>query len=272
VREDGLVTTAVPLIDVAGDVATVRLNRPDVGNALDLATALDLRAGIRRLAKEHLRAVVLRAEGRMFCAGGDVRDMAAAPDRGAFVAELAGVLHEALLGLRDLPAVVLALVQGTAAGAGVGLVLAADIALASDRATFVAAYPGVGLSPDCGVSALLPDAVGPRRAALFALTGMRLDAATALDWGLVSEVCPADRLEARGRAVLEALTAAPAGAVREAARLLRAAPGRSYRDQLADEAATIARLAATPEAGALISAFATPTPKETRDHAQQHRR
>lgn len=111
------------------------------------------------------------------------------------------------------------------------------------------------------MSALLPDAVGPRRAALFALTGLRLDAAAALDWGLVSEVCPPDALEARAEAVVEALGAVPAGAVREAARLLRAAPRRSYADHLADEAVTIARLAATPEAGELIRAFATPTPE-----------
>ncbi len=265
-------TTTVRLIDVAGDVATVRLNRPDAGNALDLATALELRDGIRRLASKEPRVVVLRAAGRMFCAGGDVRAMAAAADRESFVAELAGVLHEALAALRELPAVVVAVVQGTAAGAGVGLVLAADIVLASERATFVAAYPGVGLSPDCGVSALLPDAVGPRRAALFALTGLRLDAATALEWGLVSEVCPPDALEQRADAVIEALGAVPAGAVREAARLLRSAPGRPYADQLADEAATIARLAATAEAGERIRHFATPTPKETRDHAQQHGR
>lgn len=139
--------TTAPLIDVVGDVATVRLSRPDAGNALDLATALDLRDGIRRLASERPRVVVVRAEGRMFCAGGDVRAMATAADRGSFVAELAGVLHEALVTLRELPAVVVAVVQGTAAGAGVGLVLAADIVLASERARSWRHIPGSGCRP-----------------------------------------------------------------------------------------------------------------------------
>ena len=253
-------TTTVPLLSVSDGVATIRLARPDAGNAVDLLTAFALRDAVGAVARavDQVQVVVLRADGRLFCAGGDVRAMAAAPQRGDFVAELAGVLHEVLEGLRALPVPVVAVVQGAAAGAGVGLVLASDVVLAADHATFVAAYPTVGLSPDCGVSALLPGAVGARRAALFLLTGTPIDAATALDWGLVTEVCPAQDLEARAGEVVAAIAALPREAVGQAARLLRVAGERPYAVQLADEAATIARLAAGAEAGALLASFAAP--------------
>ena len=112
--------TTPPLLSVSGGVATIRLSRPDAGNALDLPSALALRDAVAEIADSRagVHVAVLRAEGRLFCAGGDVRAMAAAPDRAAFVAELAGVLHQALSGLRALPVPVVAVVQGTAAGAG----------------------------------------------------------------------------------------------------------------------------------------------------------
>lgn len=255
--------TTLPLLSVSDGVATIRLGRPDAGNALDLPAALALRDAVAEIARTvgDIAVVVIRAEGRLFCAGGDVRAMATAPDRAAFVAELAGVLHEALTGLRALPVPVVAVAQGTAAGAGVGLLLATDIVLAAEHATFVAAYPSVGLSPDCGVSALLPAAVGARRAALFLLTGTRIDAATALDWGLVTEVCDIEDLDARAGEVVAGIAALPREAVGQAARLLRLSPERTYAAQLADEAATIARLSATPEADALIAAFAARDPQ-----------
>lgn len=254
-------TSTLPQLSVADGVATIRLARPDAGNAVDLPAALALRDAVAEVASaiESIRVVVLRSAGRLFCAGGDVRAMATAADRPEFVAQLAGVLHEALTALRALPVPVVAVVQGPAAGAGVGLVLAADVVLASDRATFVAAYPSVGLSPDCGVSALLPAAVGTRRAALFLLTGAPVDAATAVEWRLVSEVCPAEVLDARADEVVAAIAALPRRAVGEAARLLRRSTERPYAEQLADEAATIARLSATAEAQALLTAFAAPT-------------
>ncbi len=249
---------ANPVVTVVGDVATVRVDRPDAGNALDLPTALGLREAVRGIAARPPHVVVVTAAGRMFCAGGDVRAMAAAADRAAFIAELAGVLHEALVALRELPVPVVAAVQGTAAGAGIGLLPAADIVVASDRARFVNAYTGVGLSPDCGVTALLAKAIGARRAALFTLTGRVLDAPTAVDWGLVSEVCPHELLDARVAEIVATVTAQPRESVGQSARLLRRAADVAYATQLDDEAATIARLSATADAARLIHAFAAP--------------
>lgn len=189
-----------PALLVEAGIATICLNRPEQGNAIDLATAHGLLRAINELHSiSDRRAVVLTSTGRLFCAGGDVREMAVAGDRESFLPDLASTMHDALISLRALPVPILAAVQGTAAGAGVGLVLAADFAIASDRAKFIAAYGELGVSPDCGVSALLPAVIGPRRAALFTMADLALDAYTALDWGLVSECCAAEDLGNRGQ-------------------------------------------------------------------------
>jgi 2-(1,2-epoxy-1,2-dihydrophenyl)acetyl-CoA isomerase len=252
------VTDSQPLLlDIADGIATLTLNRPDVGNSLDIPTANALIEHTGTLAaRTDVRVVVIRAGGRLFCAGGDVRAMSAASDRHAFLAELADTIHRGLIALRALPIPIIVAIQGPAAGGGLGLVLAADIAVAVDTASFVAAYSAIGLSPDCGVTALLPGAVGGRRAALFALTNQPLSAAQALEWGLISESVMPDALEARVAELAQLLAARPGESAGQAARLLRRSAERSYADQLDDEAANIARLSITPEASALIDAFA----------------
>lgn len=247
--------------DCRDGIGTLTIERPDAGNALDLPTVVAFRAAVTELgADDRVRVIVLASTGRLFCAGGDVRAMARSDDPEAFVAELAGTLHEGLEALRALPVPIVAAVQGPTAGAGIGLVLAADIVIAAENASFVAAYSAIGLSPDGGLTALLPSVVGTRRAALFALTNRALDAATALEWGLVSEVCAPDALDARAREVAASLAAVPGRAAGETARELRLATQRDYASQLSDEAATIARLAATPDAMTLIKAFGAGSP------------
>ncbi len=245
------------LLTIKDSVATIRLNRPDVANALDLPTARRLRDIALTVASDPtVSLVVLSAAGKLFCAGGDVVAMAAAEDRGAFVLELAGTVHQALLTLRSLSAPIVAAVQGTAAGAGVGLVLAADLVIASDRARFVSAYADVGLTPDCGVSALLARVVGPRRAASFVLSGQPIDAGRALEWGLVTETCAHEDLDAEVTRHVAGLQGRPAHALGASALLLRGAGEQSYEKQLRDEAGSIARMARTPETGALLTRFA----------------
>ena len=243
--------------DVTDGIARIKLARPDVGNALDLPTACALQAAVAGLAGVDIATVVISADGPLFCAGGDVRAMAAASDRAGFVRRLADTMHDALRALRALPVPVVAAVQGTAAGAGLGIVLAADVVIASEKAKFVSAYGRIGVSPDCGVTALLPTTIGIRRAALFLLTDLVLDAATATEWGLVTEHCPPDDLDARVSEVVAALCDRSRAAVGEAARLVRLAAERSFADQLDDEAATIARLSTTADADALIRQFAS---------------
>ena len=250
-------TTSGPvLLNIDDGIAFVSLNRPEVGNALDVPLARALLGHMSTLATDPtVRVVVIRATGRLFCAGGDIRAMSIADDRPAFLAELAGTMHEALVALRALPVPVIAQVQGPTAGGGLGLVLAADIAVAVDTATFVAAYSAIGLSPDCGLTALLPATVGARRAALFTLTNLPLSAAQAHEWGLITEITTADELPSRVAELATLVAQRPGSSAGEAARLLRLSAERDYVSQLDDEAATIARLSAKDEAADLINAF-----------------
>jgi 2-(1,2-epoxy-1,2-dihydrophenyl)acetyl-CoA isomerase len=134
--------------------------------------------------------------------------------------------------------------------------LAADLVVAAESARFLTAYDAIGVSPDCGVSYRLAAAVGMPRAMALALTGRRLTAAEAQEWGLVNEVCPDAGVESRAGEVARALAAGPAAALGRTRQLLRAAPSRSLHDHLAAEAASIAQLSVTTEASGRIEAFA----------------
>ncbi|HEY3716507.1 MAG TPA: enoyl-CoA hydratase/isomerase family protein [Jatrophihabitantaceae bacterium] len=250
-----MTTTVGVMLDARDGVATLQLNRPHCGNAIDLPTARALHAALRELAEWDVGAVVITGRGDTFCAGGDVRAMASTDNLAAFLAELAEVVHESLLLLRELAVPVVAAVNGPAAGAGLGLVLSADLVLASRAARFLCAYGSIGLSPDCGVSALLPAVVGARRAALLALTDLSLSADQALAWGIATDICEPAALAERATEIAYRLATRPRIATGETARLLRAASSRTYAQQLADEATTIARLGTTADAARLVNRF-----------------
>lgn len=221
-------------------VATLTLNRPGALNAYDLALAAQLRAAVDRVAETDAEVLVLAGQGRAFCAGGDVREMAASGDPAEYLAALTTDVHAALAALRELPVPVIARVHGAVAGGGLGLVLAADLVVASADASFTAAYGAIGLSPDCGVTALLPGAVGTGRARAFLLGGMRIDAETARAWGLVTEVVPATELDARVAAIVARARGAGRAAVVATRALL---DGADHRAHLEREASAIATLA-----------------------------
>ncbi|WP_238422170.1 enoyl-CoA hydratase/isomerase family protein [Gordonia sp. 'Campus'] len=238
-------------------VATIRLNRPEEGNALDLGVAEGLAAAIEAIRQDaSVRVVRLSSAGRIFCGGGDVGAMAASPDRGAYLADLAGTVHRSLIALDGLAVPVVAAVQGPAAGAGLGLMLAADIVVASPKSSFVAAYSGVGLSPDCGVSINLPRAIGLRRALRMLVRNERVDARTALEWGLIDDLAEPDELDRAADDVVALLLERPTEAVGQARRLARASYARTFADHLDDEASTISEIGRGGAAAELIARFA----------------
>ncbi len=160
-----------------------------------------------------------------------------------------------MLEFAESGAVLIAAVHGPAAGAGFGLVLNCDYVVAADTATFVSAYSKVGLSPDCGSSYLLPRIAGSTRATQFVLVGKPLDAATAREWGIVSEVVPPAEVAAAARAAAERIAKLPFASRAESKRLLAASWLPGYRAHLDDERDTIARLAGTEESSELRAAF-----------------
>jgi 2-(1,2-epoxy-1,2-dihydrophenyl)acetyl-CoA isomerase len=185
------------LLQVNERVAFVTFNRPERLNALDLSMAMSFRDAVERLAaRDTVRAVVLRGAGAAFVSGGDItlfqgdRDVAAAT-----IGQLIDHFHAAVVGLKRLPAPVVASVQGAAAGGGFSLALAADLRIAADTATFIPGYLRLGTSPDGGGTFFLPRLVGASKALEIFLLGATCTATDALRLGLVNRVVPAADLE-----------------------------------------------------------------------------
>ncbi|GAB3603551.1 enoyl-CoA hydratase/isomerase family protein [Microbacterium aureliae] len=245
------------LVSREGALARVTFNRPASLNAMGFEMGGRWRDVARELvADDSVGAILLDAAGPAFCAGGDVVEMATSQAAGRDVTEAARTIHDGIRAFVESDKPIVAAVQGAVAGGGLGLMLVADYIVAADRARFVSKYAEIGLTPDLGVSTLLPAAVGQRRALQLLLQDVTIDAATALEWGLVTEVVPAERLADRAREVAGAWLAGATAAFGQAKRLVRTGAGRQFADNLDDEARSIGAAFDTPEAKARIRAFA----------------
>ena len=193
---------------VAHGVAHIRLNRPEVSNALDLDTARAFASAVERAAtSDEVMAVLLTGGGRRFCAGGDVAAFAQAADQPTYIHQLASELDAGFQRLAGIQKPVVAAVHGAVAGAGLALMLSCDVIVADPATKFVFAYPAIGFTPDCGLSYLLPRSIGQHRALRFALMGEPASADDAYAWGMVTEVS-ADA-QGRGAALASDLPQAP---------------------------------------------------------------
>ncbi|MFC6152823.1 enoyl-CoA hydratase/isomerase family protein [Nocardioides yefusunii] len=242
---------------VRDGVAHITLNRPSAANALDVGLSHALRLAAERAASdESAKSVLVSGSGARFCGGGDVPAFAAAEDKPAFLHQLALDADAAVRGLESLEKPVVAAVHGAVAGAGLAIMLAADVIVAAQQTKFVFAYPGIGLTPDCGVSYLLPRAIGQQRALGFALANKPVTAATAHEWGMVTEVVhDADVAVSRATQVALDFAAGPASALGQARRLLRAGWEIDRTAVGVEEARTISRAVAGAEAVRLIERF-----------------
>ena len=241
-------------LGVADGVAHLRLERPDAANALDLATARALRARVGDAAGDPaVRAVLVTGSGPRFCAGGDVASFVAAAAPAAYLHELATEADAAVRALAELEKAVGAAVHGAVAGAGLALMLSCDLVVADPRTSFVFAYPSIGLTPDCGVSYLLPRAIGQQRALHFALSGRPASAAEALTWGMVTEV--AEEPATRAAALAADMASGPAIALGNVRRLMRGSWEATRAEAGAEEARTISAMVEGEEAQGLIEAF-----------------
>ncbi|MFL5521093.1 MAG: enoyl-CoA hydratase [Gemmatimonadales bacterium] len=180
----------------AGPVATLTLNRGERFNPLSLAMIEALGDAVDRLATDRdVRVVVLAASGRGFCAGHDLKEMRANADDSAWQRRLFDECSAMMLGLIRLPQPVIARVHGIATAAGCQLVSMCDLAVASEAASF--ALPGVNIGVFCSTPAVgVARNIGRKRVMELLLTGQPVDAPTALAWGLVNRVVPAEQLDA----------------------------------------------------------------------------
>ncbi len=228
----------------AGAVATITLNRPDRLNALteDLHAALG--AALAEAADPAVRAVVLTGAGRAFCVG---QDIDAFPSDPSAVGEmLRRSYNPNVVALRGLEKPVIAAVNGPAAGAGLALAVACDVRIAARSATFVPAFTAIGLVPDSGITQTLGRVLGQAAALEWMITGERLDAADALERGIVSRVVEDGDLAAEAATLAAGLAAKPTRAIAMTKELFAASGEATLEQQLEHEA----RLQETAAAGA----------------------
>jgi 2-(1,2-epoxy-1,2-dihydrophenyl)acetyl-CoA isomerase len=245
------------LFTVADGIARVTLNRPDAGNAVDLAMARALlAASIRCQTDAEIRCVVLTGAGRLFCAGGDVGLFRSSGDRvDMMLSELAGTLHMALTRFARMAKPLLVLVNGPAAGAGLSLAIAGDVVLCGRSAHFTAAYATLGLTPDGGMSWLLPRLVGLRKAQEIILTNRRIKADEAEAIGLVTRTVEDEALTDEGDRLAAQLSQAAVGALGAARSLLRQSLESSFETQLEREAEAITRAGGAGECREGLAAY-----------------
>lgn len=184
-----------------GQVAVLRVNRPEVRNALDLATVREMADAVAALtADKTFGAIVITgAGGAVFVSGADINDIRARK-RNDGLAAINSTLFSAI---DKCPKVTIAAVNGLALGGGCELALACDLRIAASHARFGQPETGLGIIPGAGATQRLPRIVGLGRAKHLILTGEAIDAQKALEWGLVSQVVPAEELETQALALAE---------------------------------------------------------------------
>jgi 2-(1,2-epoxy-1,2-dihydrophenyl)acetyl-CoA isomerase len=174
----------------------------------ELGAALDQAA-----ADSRVRCVVLTGTGSSFCAGHDITEMLAAQGQGvSYRHHLQRTYNPLILQIRRLEKPVIAAINGPVAGAGLGVVLACDLRIAAETASFTVGFTGIGLVPDSAVSLLLPALIGLGRATEFTYTNQPINTVQALEWGILNQVAPAGELEEATEKLAAALAAGPTGA------------------------------------------------------------
>ena len=228
--------------DVDSGVATITLNRPEALNAMSPAMAKELHEVALQIdANNSVRAVILTGTGKAFCAGGDLGAFVAAGEQArTLILQMTGDLHLALSRLSRNRAPVIAAVNGTAAGAGFSLAMAADLAIVEEQAVFTMAYTNAGLSPDGSSTYFMPRKIGDRRTRELMLTNRLLTAPEALDWGVVNQVVEGGGALAAARVMATGMAQGPTEAYAQVKRLLDSSFSQSLETQMELEARAIA--------------------------------
>lgn len=258
-------------IEHHGAVGVLTIARRERFNSLDVETAQDLRkAGLQLARDRDVRSVLLRGDGGVFCSGADLKYIARggdddvaylSPDArppidgyGRVFKQILEYIHSTISEIRRAPKPWVAVVDGAAAAGGLGIAMACDLVIASERASFEWAYFKTGLTGAESTTFMLPRLVGFRKAMELVLLGPRLGPHEALELGLINEVTT--HAEARGLALATRLAEAPTAAVGVAKSLLNRAAGMERLDVHLDaELAELARIANGPNFAEGLAAF-----------------
>jgi len=225
------------LFELKDGIAHVTLNKPTLGNSMDIPFAKELMLIANRCDLDpEIRAVLITAKGKLFSVGGDLKSFYQMGDAMPLaMKEMTTYLHTAASRFaRCRPPVVLA-AQGAAAGAALSLVATADFALAGESTKFTMAYTGVALSPDGGSSYFLPRLIGTRRTTDLMITNRQITAQTAENWGLINRVVPDDELITEATKLATKLAAGPTGSYGAIKSLLRQTYKNGLEEQMEEE-------------------------------------
>ncbi len=239
--------------DVNEGVATVLLDRPETLNSMNDGLMLDIQSAIGRVDTDpSVGVVVLTGAGRAFCAGADLNGLGSSADptgdsgaegraaegetEEAITAAIDGmdtVFNPTMRAIRHCRVPTIARVNGAAAGGGLGLALACDVAIAADSAFFVATFgPRLGIVPDLGSTWSLPNRIGQARAMGMAMLGDRVPAPQAAEWGMIWKSVPDDDLDAAVDQAAAVLKSTSSEAMRRIRSSISTASTRSFSDQL----------------------------------------
>ncbi|NPA15277.1 MAG: enoyl-CoA hydratase/isomerase family protein [Deferribacteres bacterium] len=243
-------------LEKEGRIAWLTLNRPDKLNAMNVELAVDLYNAVYEVENDRdVRVLVIRGEGKAFCAGGDLMSFVESPDLKKTITDILTYLNSAVFSIRRMDKVVITAVHGFAAGAGFALAMCSDITVAAKGTKFNLAYAKIGASPDMGSSLFLTRLVGFKRASYYMLTGDFIDAEQALDWGLVNFVVDGDRLMEEVKSLAEKMASLAPLAVKQDKYLINRELFWDMETILEEEKIGIANLATTEDMKEGIKAF-----------------
>ena len=244
------------------NVAIITLNRPEARNALTPQMMKELGQAIESCRSGDVRAVLLSGAGDAFCAGADVKVFVDKLENGGsegiaqHLAEEAGLFHsDVVLALRRLDKPVVAAINGVAAGGGFSLMLACDIRIAASNARFFMAYANIGATADGGSTYLLPRMVGAAKAMDIYLASQPISAESALEMGLVNQVCSPEELDRHARETAARLASGPTIAYGRVKALFERSWGAQLEDQLDAETRDISNISLTHDFQEGIRAF-----------------
>ncbi len=245
------------LFDVRNHIATLTINRPEAANAINLEFSKDLFNAILQCDDDpEIRAVVITGRGDLFCAGGDLKEFI---NQGAHlphhIKEITTYLHAAISRMIRMDAPVIAAVNGFAVGAGMSIALACDFVLATPSARFSVAYTRVGLTPDGGMSYILPRIVGLRRAIELTLTNRVLSAQEAFEWGLINKVVDEGELLAQAESLATQFASGPLISMGISKRLLHMGWNETLETHMENESQSISHVSRTLDAKEGMTAF-----------------
>lgn len=254
--QDGVSMDETVKTEKRGAVLEIVLHRPDRLNAMNRALFEGLDRAFDDASDHEIRSVLIRGEGRAFSVGGDIQVMAGFANRNEGIPpSLPALLQQIIEKIRLLEKPVLAMVHGACAGAALSLVLACDLAIASEECRLNLAFARIGLSPDGGATYFLPRHIGMKRATEIFMTGRTITAPEALDLGLIHRVVSKEDLLEEGRGLAQRLSLGPTAAFARMKKLMHKAFENSLHDQLALEAESIVESSQTKDFRSGVNAF-----------------